>query len=527
MKHKIKDDFIIDLEEAIDKIRDTDEYLAFMVANMAAIVEHSDDAIIGVDNDGTILSWNNGAEKIYGYSPEEAIGKNISMLIHPDRSEELHFLLKKINADEVICNFETLRQRKDGAKIDVSITTSPIKDSKDIIVGASTIERDITLRKQAEKALKKSEEKYRRLFDDDLTGDFIATPEGKILECNPAFAEIYGFTDRDRVVGCEISQFNLVDWENLMKRLKTEHKVQGHQTTHKRPDGKQIHVVANVVSIFNKSNQLIQIKGYIFDDTERKKAEEALKKSEEKYRWLFDDDLTGDFIATLKGKVLECNPSFAEIYGFKNHKQAINSDISKFNSTDWENIVKGLKTERKIRGYQSWHRRPDGKQIHVVANVVGILNDSGELIQVKGYVFDDTERKEAEEALRESLASKSKILNALKKSEQKYRRLFDDDLTGDFIATPEGKILECNPAFSEIYGFKNREQAVKSDISKFNPSDWENLIKRFETEHKIKGYKTTYKRPDGKQIDVIANLVAIFDESRKLNGVKGYIFETE
>lgn len=99
------------------------------------------------------------------------------MLIPPDRFDESHGLLKKINENEVICNFETLRQRKDGTKIDVSLTISPIKDSKDIIVGASTIERDITRRKQAEEALKRSEEKYRWLFDDDLTGDFIATLE--------------------------------------------------------------------------------------------------------------------------------------------------------------------------------------------------------------------------------------------------------------------------------------------------------------------------------------------------------------
>ena len=388
MKHKIKDDFIIDLEEAIDKIRGTDEYLAFMVANMAAIVEHSDDAIIGVDNDGTILSWNNGAEKMYEYSPEEAMGKNISMLIPPDRFDELHCILKKISTDEVICNFETLRQRKDGTKIDVSITTSPIKDSRDIIVGASTIERDITRRKQAEKALKKSEEKYRRLFDDDLTGDFIATPEGKIFECNPAFAEIYGFKNRENVVGCEISQFNPTDWASLVDNLKTERKVQGYQSWHMRSDGKKIHVVANVVGIFNKFGQLIQIKGYVFDDTERKKAEEALKKSEEKYRRLFDDDLTGDFIATPEGKILECNPAFHEIYGFKNRDEATKSNISKFNPADWENLIKRLETEHKIKGYKTTHKRPDGKQIDVVANLVAIFDEFGKLNGVKGYIFE-------------------------------------------------------------------------------------------------------------------------------------------
>ena len=102
-------------------------------------------------------------------------------------------------------------------------------------------------------------------------------------------------------------------------------------------------------------------------------------------------------------------------------------------------MIAALRREYKIYDHQSWHKRPDGVQIHVVANVIGIFNDLDELVQVKGYVFDDTKRKQAEESLKES--------------EEKYRLLFDEDLTGDFIATPEGEIFECNPAFAEIYGF--------------------------------------------------------------------------
>ena len=109
--------------------------------------------------------------------------------------------------------------------------------------------------------------------------------------------------------------------------------------------------------------------------------------SEEKYKSFFEDDLTGDFIATPEGKILECNPSFVEIYGFSNHEKAVKSDISKFNSTDWINLISRLKIEPKIRDYRSWHLRPDGKKIHVVANVVGIFNDLNELVQVKGYIF--------------------------------------------------------------------------------------------------------------------------------------------
>ena len=274
--------------------------------------------------------------------------------------------------------------------------------------------QDITELK-SEKPLQ-SEEKYRRWFEDDLTGDFIATPQGKILECNPAFAEIYGFDNCEKAVKSNICKFNQNDWVNLITSLRGEYKIYDHQSWHRRPDGIQIHVVANVVGIFNDLNELVQVKGYVFDDTKRKQAEESLKESEEKYRLLFDEDLTGDFIATPEGEILECNPAFAEIYGFDDCEMALQWNISEYNPFDWPYMVTRLKKECKLQGYQSWQRRSDGMRIHVVANVVGIFNDLNELFQVKGYVFDDTERKQAEEKLTNSKRQITEILDSIQDS---------------------------------------------------------------------------------------------------------------
>ncbi|MBP2045713.1 PAS domain-containing protein [Methanobacterium aggregans] len=356
----------------------------------------------------------------------------------------------------------------------------------------------------------KENERYRRWFEEDLTGDFIATMEGKVIECNPAFADIYGFDNRELAVQSDISNFNPYDWETLIKRLKLEHKVHGHQSTHRRPDGKEIHVVSNLVGIFDDLGGLVQVKGYIFDDTERKKAEESLKRSEEKYHRLFEEDLTGDFIATLDGRVLDCNPAFAEIYGFDNREKSLKSDISQFDPDDWVNLISSLKDEGKIQDHQRWHRRPDGKEIHVVSNLVGIFDDLGGLVQVKGYIFDDTERKKAEESL--------------KRSEEKYHRLFEEDLTGDFIAAPNGEILECNPAFAEIYGFDDYKTALQWNISQSNSFDWPYMVTRLKREGNIKGFQSWQRRSDGLRIHVVANVVGIFDDLGELIQVKGYIF---
>jgi len=124
------------------------------MARLAAIVESSDDAIIAIDLDGVIDSWNQGAERLYGYTAREAVGRPIATLIPPERSGEEKNLLERLRRGERIENFETVRRRKDGTLVDVSLTTSPVKNASGEVIGASKIARDITERKRAEEAIR-------------------------------------------------------------------------------------------------------------------------------------------------------------------------------------------------------------------------------------------------------------------------------------------------------------------------------------------------------------------------------------
>jgi PAS domain S-box-containing protein len=119
-------------------------------SHLAAIVESSDDAVIGKTLDGTIVSWNAGAERIYGYSAEELVGRPISMLVPPNRPDEVPAILERLKRGEHIDHFETVRVRKDGKQIDVSVSISPVSDATGTIIGASAIARDITERKRLE-----------------------------------------------------------------------------------------------------------------------------------------------------------------------------------------------------------------------------------------------------------------------------------------------------------------------------------------------------------------------------------------
>lgn len=130
-------------------------------ARLAAIVESSDDAIVSKDLDGVIQSWNAGAERIFGFSREEAVGRRITLIIPPDRLHEEQMILAKLRRGERVEPFETVRVSKSGRLIDISVTMSPVRDDAGRVIGASKVARDITAKKQAERALQESEARLR------------------------------------------------------------------------------------------------------------------------------------------------------------------------------------------------------------------------------------------------------------------------------------------------------------------------------------------------------------------------------
>jgi PAS domain S-box-containing protein len=142
-------------------------------ARLAAIVESSDDVIIGKTLDGVITSWNRGAEKIYGYSAAEAVGQPVSMLVPPERPDEIPSILGTIRRGEKVDHFETERVAKDGRRLNISLSVSPIRNVAGDIVGAATIARDITERKRAEEAVRQAREAERLRVARDLHDDVL------------------------------------------------------------------------------------------------------------------------------------------------------------------------------------------------------------------------------------------------------------------------------------------------------------------------------------------------------------------
>jgi PAS domain S-box-containing protein len=187
---------------------------------LAAIVECSEDAIIGKDLEGTITSWNKGAEKIYGYKETDVVGTSIACLLPPDREEELTQLLQKVKRGEPIEHYESVRRRKDGRDINVSLAVSPIRDWEGQIIGASTIARDITEQKQAEDAIARESAKLSAMISGMEEGVVFANVDNVIVEINDYLCRFVG-KSREELVGKRIEDIHQGRvLEGLLQRIR-------------------------------------------------------------------------------------------------------------------------------------------------------------------------------------------------------------------------------------------------------------------------------------------------------------------
>ena len=174
---------------------DSEDWSEEVAARLAAIVESSDDAIVSKTLDGVITSWNHAAERMFGYAPAEAIGRNITLIIPPDRLEEETHVLASVRAGQRVEHFETVRVAKDGRQVAVSLTVSPVKDSSGRIIGASKIARDVSERRRGEIA----QARLAAIIESSEDAIISKTLDGVITSWNAAAEGVFGWTAAEAI----------------------------------------------------------------------------------------------------------------------------------------------------------------------------------------------------------------------------------------------------------------------------------------------------------------------------------------
>jgi PAS domain S-box-containing protein len=240
---------------------------------LAAIVESSQDAIVSKDLNGTIISWNKGAEHLYGYSANEALGQPVTMLIPADRFDEEPTILDRIRRGESIEHYETIRRHKDGRLLDISLTISPVRDEKGKIVGASKIARDITERKRALEQIRFQA----RLLDAVEQGVIATDLEGKVLYWNTFAEGMYGWSTKEavgsRIMDLTPAATSRAKANEIFARLREGLSWSGELLLQRR-DGSSFPAMITNSPIVNEKGVLIGIVGVSQDITDLKRTEE-------------------------------------------------------------------------------------------------------------------------------------------------------------------------------------------------------------------------------------------------------------
>ena len=254
-------------------------------AKLAAIVESTGDAIISKDLQGTITSWNRGAQDLLGYTALEMIGRPVTLLFPPDRMDEERIILDRLRAGESIRHYETVRRCKDGRDIAVSLTITPIRDKQGDILGASKIMRVITERKQVEEALRKSEQHLELLSNSVPALIFYLDIERRYVSVNEAFTTWFG-VEKEHILGSTVREFVGEDaWTHIQRRLDRAYAGETVDYEDELPYQQGRRWVRPVYTPHrDASGRVIGVIVLVTDITERQQAEEALRQSEERWQ---------------------------------------------------------------------------------------------------------------------------------------------------------------------------------------------------------------------------------------------------
>jgi PAS domain S-box-containing protein len=241
-----------------------------------SIVVHSEDAILAKDLDGVILFWNKGAEKIYGYTPEEVIGKSVEIIMPHDHEGEFKSIMEQLRSGNRIEHYETIRVTKHGKRIPVSVTISPIIDHDGEIIGASAIGRDIS----RQRALQSERNMLASIVDSSHDAIFSKTLDGIITSWNRGAEKIYGYTAEEAVgkhVSILVPPEAKIEISQILERLKRGERIEPYETVRVRKDGTRIIVSLTISPIIDDQGNVVAASAIGRDITEQKRINDLIR----------------------------------------------------------------------------------------------------------------------------------------------------------------------------------------------------------------------------------------------------------
>jgi PAS domain S-box-containing protein len=421
-------------------------------------VKTSLDGVISGDLNGNITDVNEAALRMYGGTDKsDLIGKNvIDLLVERDRTRALHDSMESMKTGQGK-TVEYCALTKSGIEVPIEITTAFMKEEQGEPTGFVDIIRNITERKKAELELEESEARYRSLVEQSLAGIIIAQgPAVHAVFVNRAMTDIWGYTaeeiyslSQQQIEKMIHPEDRSLFFKSFEDRLKGKNVPSHYEFRALRKDGNVIWLEISAGLI--EYNGRLAVQGIFTDITERKKAEEAVRESEEKLRAIFEAAVDGIAYIDTSGKVVAVNKRLMEMMGY-GVNETVGRNIAELGDIDSEDLQRVLKameevvaTGKSVKDFEVTLIRKDGSRVRTEIST-GIVRREGKVVGITTTIRDITERKKVEQALKES--------------EEKYRGLVELAPDGIVAVNVEGIITSANRSFLALVGYDSAEEIV-------------------------------------------------------------------
>ena len=370
------------------------------IAHLAAIVESSQDAVISKTLDGSILTWNGGAERVYGYTSGEMIGRSIMLLVPEDRTAEEHDIVDRIRRGERVEHFETLRRRKDGALIEVSLGISPICDRDGRVVAASHVARDIT----EHRVLGERLQQLAAIVESSEDAVISKTLDGTILTWNEGAERIYGYTAAEtigRLMTTLLPEDRPDEEAEILQRIARGDRVDHFETVRLTKSGGLIDVSLTISPIRDRHGEVRGASYVARNLTERKRLDERLRL----FAAIIGSAEDAIISKTLNGVILTWNPGAERVYGYaadetigRHMTLLLPDDRPDEEASILERIARGERVEH----FESVRRRKGGELIDVSLTISPIRDRHGRITGASHVGRDISERKKLDAQLRQT-----------------------------------------------------------------------------------------------------------------------------
>ncbi len=480
------------------------------------LLDIMNEGFINVNEDGIPVFVNRRLCEMLGYSSEEIIGRPLSVFL----DEESFRVFQAEFADRARGeqkSYEITGIHKSGTPRHFIISPRPLYDYSGRFVGSYGTCTDITDRKIIEEELRRSERRYRQLADDYRSiventseGVYRSTPDGRYIMANYAFARMLGYDSPEELLAAvtDIRRQVYVDADVRDKSIR-QVLAAGHgnlEVQAKCKDGRLVWLANSVRAVCDEAGKIKYFEGLVRDVTKRKAAEQALAVSERKYHALFHSAAVGIIVTDRAGRIREANPAWQRMTGYTEEVyRDLKPAVHYVHQEERRAIRRQLAETGKVRNYEVTLQHRDGRQFVALLNA-DLLALEGENI-ILSQVLDITARLDIEEALR--------------RSEVKYRNIFDNSALGIYQVTPEGRFINANMAAARVLGYETPRELIdaitdiRTQVYAF-PEDRDRAVEIIKKEGCLSNFEVRCRHKDGRIIWLLFNAKPVCDNQGRV-----------